>query len=99
MCWNSFKLKDLFVKLKQQRRRAEVQGDKCLVACTRVVEKLDRDGITRYAAMQCLVLDVSINDSGELGSHSLGLDEVGGGDPDEVDGCLEGADGSVLARL
>ena len=69
------------------------------MACTRVVEKLDRHGITRHAAMQCLVLDDGVYDSGELGSHSLGLDEVGSGDPDEVDGCLEGADGSVLARL
>ena len=31
-------------------------------------------------------LDVGVYGSGELVSSSLGLDEVGGGDPDEVDG-------------
>ena len=43
-------------------------------------------------------LDVGVYGSGELGSSSLGLDEVGGGILMKWMG-LEGADGSVLARL
>ena len=47
-------------------------------------------GTTLFTRL-CLVLDAGVYDSGELGNHSRGLDEVGGGDVDEVEGCLEGA--------
>ena len=47
-------------------------------------------GTTLFTRL-CLVLDAGVYDSGELCHQSRGLDEVGGGDVDEVEGCLEGA--------
>ena len=55
---------------------------------TRVGEKLDRDNFIHQAMSS---FDAGVYDSGELGNHSRGLDEVGGGGDDEVEGCLEGA--------
>ena len=55
---------------------------------TRDGEKLDRDNFIHHAMSG---LDAGVYDSGDLGNHSRGLDEVGGGDLDEVESSLEGA--------